>query len=139
MRMPLGIGLENYSESDQRVRRYDNRQFKMGAQVRKLHIPFLILAFAIPMAISTPSWAEINNGGGPGKKPIDTCEANYEGCIRRCEKWYGTAAQINGCEERTCFPQKVRCINAPAVAKPGKPVKGTARHAVRPHPASPAR
>jgi hypothetical protein len=70
----------------------------------KLHIPFLILAFALPLAIIDQAGAAINNGGGPGAKAgcgtayaacTDWCNAHnktnnsFSKCIAQCGRYYG--------------------------------------------------
>lgn len=72
----------------------------------------VLITLSLALAAGNAYAVQNNNPTGGAKKP-DACDLRYRACIGRCLKWYGTTAESNSCEERTCFPQYVACINTP--------------------------
>ena len=88
--------------------------------MRKLQISVLILAIAIPVVTGTPSWAVINNGGGPTAKA--GCGKGYAACTDWCNAHNKTNNSFS-----KCIAQCGRYYGCTGVSpsKTGKPVKGT--------------
>jgi len=87
--------------------------------VSKISLRLSVLVSAgvlLPMLVAGAAEALQNNGGGAYKPGQDPCYLRYQACLRRCIRDNPKDGGV-GCEERTCFPQYVGCINTPDVSR----------------------
>ncbi len=90
--------------------------------MRKLHIPFFILAIVVPLTISSFAWAETKTPT-PGALARLVCQALEDKCIGNC----GSGPDFNSCHDK-CVLKSVSCLYPAVVGgggavKTGKPVQ----------------